>query len=142
MYYYTEAIGTTSTYYQGKYFDEHQHVQISTSGGITSTEAEDFISILGYDHFASNPAYSGGSVSLNNSNNYTIKFYYTRQKFPINYMDGAYYNGRDQRLTDQTSTGQIHVASDVTYGSDISNYKNYVPTTAPAGFVFEGWYAD
>jgi uncharacterized repeat protein (TIGR02543 family) len=85
MYYYTEALSTTGIQYNGRYFEEHLHVQISSSGGITSTEDEDFISIMGYDHLASDPAYSGGRVELNNTNNYTIKFYYIRQKFDINF---------------------------------------------------------
>lgn len=138
MYYYTEAIGNTGTLYQGKYFDLHQHVQISADGNISSTESEDFVDILGYDHFTSNPEYVGGRVENIN----TISFYYTRQKFPINYMHGSFYNGNGVMMADQSLSGQIHEETDIVYGANISSYGDYVPATAPAGFVFEGWYVD
>lgn len=138
MYYYTEAIGNTGTLYQGKYFDLHQHVQISADGDISSTESEDFVDILGYDHFTSNPEYVGGRVENIN----TISFYYTRQKFPINYMHGSFYNGDGVMMADQSLSGQIHEETDIVYGANISSYGDYVPATAPAGFVFEGWYVD
>ncbi len=145
MYYYTEAIGTTGIQYNGRYFEEHLHVQISSSGNITSTEDEDFISIMGYDHLASNPAYSNGSVELNNSNNYTIKFYYTRQLFTINFMDGAYYDGNGERLNDDDLVqAQIGTIPNIVYGADVSPYASYRPDAAHthAGFVFDGWYVD
>ena len=144
MYYYTEALGSTSIQYQGRYFDEHQHVKIFTNGGINSTEDEDFINILGYDKLTSDPRYgSDGTVSLNSGNRYTIKFYYTRKFYTVNYMDGAYYDG-DGNPLDEIRQGQLDMSTDIAYGADVSSCGNYRPDAAhtPAGFVFEGWYSD
>ncbi len=141
MYYYTEALGSTNIQYQGRYFDEHQHVQIYSSGGISSTEDEDFINILGYEHLGSNPAYSGGSVDLNSENRYTIKFYYTRKFYIINFMSGAYFDGNNNNLSTDGST-QIETVSGIAYGADVSSYNDYTPSSVPGGYVFEGWYAD
>ncbi len=146
MYYYTEALGSTGIQYQGRYFDEHQHVQISSNGGLSlnSTESEDFIEILGYDKLTSDPRYgSGGTVSLNSGNRYTIKFYYTRRSYTINYMNGAYYDGNNNNLRTDGGT-QIETESGIAYGKDISSYNSHNPDPShiPDGYVFEGWYAD
>ena len=143
MYYYTEAIGnepagTPTVQYGGKTYVEHQHVQLNTNGGINSTEAEDFIDIAGYSHNGSDPAYgSDGKVSLNDSNNYTIKFYYTRQNYQIHYMDAKYVDGDDKTI--ETKTGELYTSEAIAYGASIEDV--YEPT-APAGFVFEGWFID
>ena len=144
MYYYTEALGSTGIQYQGRYFDEHQHVQISSSGSVNSTESEDFIEILGYDKLTSDPRYgSGGTVALNSGNRYTIKFYYTRRSYTINYMNGAYYDGNNNNLRTDGGT-QIETKSGIAYGKDISSYSSHNPDPShiPDGYVFEGWYAD
>ena len=143
LYYYTEAIGTTNIQYQGRYFEEHQHVEISAAGNTNSTEAEDFINILGYNHLNSVPAYRSGKVELNASNDYTIKFYYTRDLFTINYMDGAYYDGDGNSLTEGIiSRGSLGTQSSIVYGANIASYNNETYADVPDGYMFEGWYAD
>ncbi len=145
MYYYTEAIGDEGTVeYQDKSFVEHQHVTIDSNGGIRSTETEDFINIAGYSHFASDPVYDeDGKVSLDESNNYTIKFYYSRNAYSINYMDGKYVDGNGNPL-EEPGMGKIGTETGIAFGADISSHNADKPDTAhtPSGYVFEGWYID
>ena len=74
--------------------------------------------------------------------NYKMDYYYSRNAYVINYMDGAYFNGNDINLTDYIPNGRPYrEVSDISYMDNISSYADYVPT-APAGFMFEGWYTD
>ena len=80
----------------------------------------------------------------------TLNLYYTRQKYTINYMDGAYFTGGNG-TTPYTPTGNAFTpySSDaIPFNDDISSYgpdgDNYeTPTNANNhGFYFAGWYAD
>ena len=151
MYYYTEvAPGQTGTVeYGGKQFVEYQHVEISASDGVDSTEDEDFYPIVGFSKLASDPAYGEDhKVSLNASNNYTIKFYYTRQSFSITFMDGVYVNGNNGRIDDEINLNKIAEKTDIVYGANLAEYDSKTPVQLNSqfkqhnGYVFEGWYAD
>lgn len=113
------------------------------------TKEEDFFNMIGYDRLGVNQA----EVSINNGNDHgycynnpdatcTVSFYYTRKKYSITYMDGAYYDGRGNRLTSETSRGRLHRVENIAYRADISDRGDYRPVTTPEGYVFEGWYAD
>ena len=74
----------------------------------------------------------------------TVNFYYTRNVYTLNFMDGAYYDGNNNRINDEISQGQLNIISNIAYGANLTSYNSdgaYKPT-APAGYVFEGWYID
>lgn len=164
MYYYVESLPghNGDVTYDGKNFDLHQHVQISSRGdGISSTLKEDFSNISGFTQYASNPAYGDdGTVSLNSGNQYTIKFYYTRDRFDISYFDGGYFDGNGNPI-DEVLQGKFDTeyGKQILYNDDIVNYNkagtvvgegqaartsdgsNYFEPERE-GYVFEGWYVD
>ena len=146
--YYVEALpGDTDTVtYSDKEFVLYHDAEIRMeSSDLISTESEEFTNITGYTKFAANPPYdSEGHASFDD--NWTISLYYTRNTYAINYMDGAYYDGNDNRIASETSQGQLDVVGGIAYGADLTSYNksgaNYFEPTAPAGYVFEGWYID
>lgn len=73
-------------------------------------------------------------------NNYKMDYYYTREVYTINYMNGAKYDGNGNHLEDLQ--GQLKTTSNIAYLADIRTDGNYRPANVPAGYVFEGWYAD
>ncbi|MBQ7223077.1 MAG: InlB B-repeat-containing protein, partial [Erysipelotrichaceae bacterium] len=142
MYYYTEAMGDEwDVTYNGKHYVEHQHVTIVSAGGITSTEPEDFIEIPGFSHDGSNPAYTDGRVDLDDSNNYTISFYYARKTYTINFMDGVYLSGNSNEEVDDKHTQQLSVSDPVPYEASLASFADYKPA-ASNGWAFSGWYLD
>ncbi|MBE6463997.1 MAG: LPXTG cell wall anchor domain-containing protein [Eggerthellaceae bacterium] len=105
------------------------------------TEAEDFIDLTGYTKLGSDPAFNNDGEADPGSGG-TIRFYYTRQTFTINFMDGAYVDGNGNPITGQPSQGQIDHADGISYEADVSSYNSYTPETTPDGYVFEGWFLD
>jgi uncharacterized repeat protein (TIGR02543 family) len=108
------------------------------------TEAEDFVELIGYKKFGSDPAF-GSNGQANPGNGGTLYLYYTRKEYPINFMDGAYYDGNGNRIATEVSTGQLHEIENIAYGAILSSYNvggddYYEPTHA--GYIFEGWYID
>ena len=90
---------------------------------------------------ASNGYYNNGSyVSYSKS----LEIRFNRDKYAINFMDGAYVNGNNVYL-DEIQRGQLKEVDNVTYGADVSSYnkggKNYYAPTM-AGYAFAGWYTD
>ena len=104
------------------------------------TEAEDFLALTGYEKYGSDPAFSNGRADVSSGG--TIRFYYTRKAYTINFLDGAYVDGNNNPILDQPSLPQIHEEDDISYQADISSFNNYKPATAPAGYVFECWCLD
>ncbi len=106
------------------------------------TEAEDFVTLTGYSKYGSEPAFVNGRADVSTGG--TLYLYYLREKYPINFMDGAYYDGNGNRLTGEIDQGQIDEITDIAYGADIRSYDAYRPNAedTPIGFVFEGWYVD
>lgn len=84
-------------------------------------------------------------TTLNNNYGGTdnhLYFYYTRNKYKINYMDGVYVDG-DGSPIEETDHGHWGTSEDIYYQADISSYNKggsdyYEPTRD--GYVFEGWY--
>ncbi len=74
-----------------------------------------------------------------------VDFYYTRQKFIINYMDGLYLNGNGYVLDNKTEN-QLKETGAIYYETDLDSYNkggaNYYEPDPEDGYVFAGWYAD
>lgn len=137
MYYYVEALPTESVdyTYNGVGYHEYRHVRANYN---FVTEAEDYIDLLGYTKNGTDPAFDNN----NRINSTPAKFFYLLEHYPINFMNGAYYNGDNQRLTSITSEGRLELVSNIAYREDISSYNRHTPASIPEGFVFEGWYID
>ena len=97
------------------------------------------------------------STNYTNAVNYTLNgnnggggdrnhlyFYYTRQQYPINYMDGKYVDGNGVEI-DETNRGQLHESAKIDFEADISSYgkdgSNYYDPKFD-GYTFAGWFAD
>ena len=106
------------------------------------TEAEDFLELTGYEKYGSDPAFVGGSANVSTGG--TIRFYYTRKEYSLNYMDGVYVDG-DGNAIEEASRGQLREERGIAYGADLSTYNKggnnyYKPTYV--GYEFEGWFVD
>ncbi|WP_408072125.1 InlB B-repeat-containing protein [Butyrivibrio sp. JL13D10] len=82
---------------------------------------------------------NGGSGDKDN-----LYFYYTRNKYSINYMDGGYFDGNGNPI-DETNRGQLGTEKNIKYEEDLSSYNKdgehyFKPTYST--YVFEGWYMD
>ena len=111
------------------------------------TYEEDFMELSGFNRDTSTPSFdSNGNIAHTGSGTMTVNFYYTRKIYSLNYMDGGYFDGNDNPITSETSQGQLHVVNNIAYGADLTSYNkngdNFYEPTAPAGYVFEGWYID
>lgn len=148
--------GDGTTYGNKTYVLEHSKTM--EGSGVYSTRTEDFVDVIGFTQEASDPAYnSEGRVWLGRYGG-KISFYYTRNKYGIAYLDGAYYDasGADGKLISQAAHSPLHeTGSVIPYEASLNNvtydrvnygaaYGAYVPTEAqtPAGYVFAGWYSD
>ena len=145
IYYYVEALPgqTPDTTYGGKSFVLHK--SMSANYGYF-TEKEDYLNFVGFTKFGYSPSNAWGSGGAS-----TVYCYYTRNVYPLNFMDGAYYDGNGNRITSEDAQGQLKVVENIPYGSDLTSYNktngstpgaNYYEPTAPEGYVFEGWYID
>ena len=139
IYYYVEALpGETgpTVSYNGKTFVEYKHLECNY---YFFTEAEDYLELTGYTKYGVDPdsgAWGSGGAS-------TVKCYYTRNTYVINFMDGKYVNG-DNNPLEETGMGQIATQTGISYGANVSSYNSYTPDAAhtPSGYVFEGWFID
>ncbi|MBR2541222.1 MAG: DUF11 domain-containing protein [Mogibacterium sp.] len=107
------------------------------------TEDEDFIDLPGFTKFGSDPAFNRqGQADPGNGG--TIRFYYTRNNYEINYTDGVYGKYTDGQFApieeDKLPESAFTDATNIPYQSDISGRGSYTPSRA--GYVFLGWYAD
>lgn len=113
--------------------------------GWVVTYEEDFMEMVGFSRESSDPAFVDGVISHQGYGTMTVKFYYTRNTYPIVYMDGAYVDGNGNPVADESSRGQLGIKNGIAYQADVSSYNkggaNYFEPTY-AGFVFEGWYID
>ena len=149
LYYYTEvAPGETGDVsYDGKEYKQHLHLRIDSRSNIYSTKSEDFHDIAGFTRLASDPDYgSDDRVSLDWSNKYTIKFYYTRDTYRVQYLDGVYVDSNNIVLENVSHT-VLKTTNPMAYGDDLSSYNAggnnyYTPSSAHAGYSFAGWYLD
>ena len=127
--------------YTGKTLTTRNGVQYYLAEAILTRSGNGGGSGLSSQHQPSFVGYDPVDGAANENPNLTMNYYYSRQAYTINYMDGAYYSGNNVILSERPSTGQIHEITGIAYESDISSYDEYTPD-APNGFVFEGWYAD
>lgn len=149
LYYYTEvAPGETGDVtYRGKQYNQHLHLQIASRVTLNSTKSEDFHDIAGFTQLTSDPSFgSSDKVSLNVSNGYSIRFYYSRDTYNVQYMDGVYVDSNNIVLENISHT-LLRVTDSMSYGDDLSSYNAggsnyYQPTPAHAGYSFAGWYLD
>ncbi|SEO44881.1 Listeria/Bacterioides repeat-containing protein [Denitrobacterium detoxificans] len=106
------------------------------------TEAEDFVELTGYEKYGSDPAFVNGRADVDGGA--TIRFYYTRNSYTINYMDGVYVDGNGNAL-DEMNRGQLGENDGISFGADLSSYNaggaNYFAPEC-TGYAFEGWYMD
>lgn len=103
------------------------------------TEDEDFVELSGCIKFGSYPAFINGEA--NPGDGRTLYLYYTREEYPINFMDGTYYGGNGNPI-DELSQYSGVVETGIAYDKDVSGYNSYRPASVPAGYVFEGWFVD
>ncbi|WP_026490158.1 InlB B-repeat-containing protein, partial [Butyrivibrio sp. XBB1001] len=135
--YYVEALpGTTETTYSynGKTYVIYKSLQCNY---YFFTQAEDYLELPGFEKAGYSPSNAWGSGGAAN-----VSCYYTRKMYTINFMDGSYYDGNDNRITSEVSSGQIHEEPNISYQANVSSFNNYKPSNTPAGYVFEGWYVD
>ena len=155
MVYWIETINNTPSSsnvetitYNGKLYEEYKTV-VAKYNGVT---IEDFFDLDGFSHVAATNT-SLQTVTPSGTNNYyrrngnvvtEVYFFYSRNKYVINYMDGVYVDGNNNHI-DETKHGQWNTSGNVYYQADISSYNKgganfYEP--ARAGYAFEGWYLD
>ena len=157
IYYYVEALPgeEADRTYNGMGFTRYKSVDAQYT---FFTEAEDYVNLVGFTKGGSTyppEAYSANgnkqNTVWNNDNARYVYCYYTRNVYSLNYMDGAYYDGNNNRITSEDSQGQLKVEENIPYNSDLTSYNktngstagaNYYEPTAPEGYVFEGWYID
>ena len=98
----------------------------------------------GYDYVTRrNENWNGDGSWIDSSGVYNINYIYDRLKYPINYMDGLYVDGRGNTLYSRDK--ELSISPAIEQGAVIDDqYKNYKPTLpeGQVGFVFEGWYTD
>ena len=109
------------------------------------TAAEDFIDIAGFTKIGADSKYNNnGFYIYDTSASGTVSFYYARNDYVINFMDGSYVDGNGNPI-EQTSRGQLKLVNDILSDADISSWNkggaDYYEPKYP-GYVFEGWYTD
>lgn len=113
--------------YSGNYYKSYKVIK-ANYGRVT--KAEDFFDLPGYYQYASNPAFSGDSITIN-SGSKIVNFYYNR------IVDHQItFNNNGNVLNDKTVTG-------VMYGDNIDEYNftpSYPTNLEPNAYTFEGWY--
>lgn len=154
IYYYIETLPgeTGDVTYDGKEFIELQHLVITAGNtNIQSTKSEEFSDISGFLQYESDPAYNeDGKVTLDASNNRTIKLYYLRNQyeftFDVNYPVNAgltYSNGKSDNITEPAVYYEASLAEYATYyGVDSDDVDYVLELTGPDHYIFGGWYED
>lgn len=93
-------------------------------------------------------SYGGNAPRQDNITGYTcyLNYYYNREVYPIEYMDGVYIDGKEPyNILDHREDQVLDKSPDIAYGQAIAEeYQNKVPANPPGyeGFVFDGWYKD
>ena len=146
MNYYIEALpnytGSTVTYSGVKYM-----LRDSINANYNWVTVEDYIDIIWFDKAGANPSstYNNGKFECYGNNKKcadTVNFYYTRQKFSLNFMDGTYVDGNGNPIK-EANRWQLTTESNIPFGADITSYSWYTEWVAiPNWYVFEGWYLD
>ena len=150
MNYWIEVLpGETGTRtFGGKQYNLYNSIDANYNG-IT---VEDYVDLTGCNKVTADPSttYNNGNytyyVSSGSTAATTVDFYYSRKAYKLNFMDGAYYDGNGNLIASETSQGQLDEIDNINFGADLTSYNkngsNFFEPTAPAGYVFEGWYID
>ena len=140
MNYYVEALpGDTDTVtFNGKSFTLYNTI----NANLNYVDRDiDWIDLNGFTKYGSDPAFpDNGRLFYGESG--TVNFYYTRNYYTVNYMDGLYVSGNDAIIQSRT-TNQLTTSEEIEYGAGLSGYD--ITPTLPegeTGYVFEGWYMD
>ena len=108
------------------------------------TEAEDFLELIGYKKYGSAPDFEYGRAYVEDGG--TIRFYYTRDSYPITYMDGIYVSGKDNAQLEDRHAELIKTSDPIAYEADISSYNksgnDYFIPEKKDEYAFVGWYTD
>ena len=161
MNWYVEALpGATNTVTAPSTLYDYNYQQITAPSGKTyvlyssmsarynGVTKEDFLDISGFQRVGADQYYGVYNNTTyyvwNTTDNQTINFYYTREEYTINFMDGIYVDGNGNEMN-ETNQGHLHNSQYIAYGADVTSYNEdgddyYVPTTE--GYVLEGWFID
>ena len=144
--YYVEALpgAANPVTFDGKQFTLFKDVEIHfESPDLYSTKSEEFTDLTGYSQYKSNPAYDEQGRA-NFDSNRTISLYYLRNVYDINFLNGAYYDGRGNRTDEAAHNPVANAVKNVPYGADVSSYDEFKLDAEPTGlqYSFAGWYTD
>ncbi len=116
----------------------------TTNNTNTWTQVGDLMNQSGNYYYDADPSQNGYQTASIDSRT-GLHVYFNRLSYSILFLDGAYVDGNNNPLS-EASQGELKVVSNVTYGANIASYNkggdDYFEPTAPAGYVFEGWYLD
>lgn len=113
------------------------------------TPDEDFIDIDGFTKIGADSAWvtrNGTKFYIYNEyQNGTVNFYYSRDTYRINYLDGIYVDGNNNPVDETKQAAGWGTSEEILYQADISSYNEggndyYIPSKQ--NYVFEGWYLD
>lgn len=152
MYYYVEALPSDTTNIVtrgGVRYVLHNTVR-ARYNGVTE---EDFIELEGFTKSVAAETVNGQALSphsvsglsgqyyiASTTQDQSIYFFYTRDKYNIVYNDGRYVDGNGNVL-DETARVAMHESGDIYYGASVADQKNeYKPTLDE--YEFAGWYLD
>ena len=86
---------------------------------------------------------SGAFRTVSNYSQLNIRF--TRDKYPITYLDGTYFDGNGVVLKEATKA-PLGESDEIYYEGSVTSYNadgaDYYTPTAQSGYVFGGWYVD
>ncbi len=155
MYYYVEALPTDTENIVTRNGIRYV-LYNSIAARYNGVTAEDYIDLDGFTKKEVASSVNGQALILgqntysstfyiyNDRQDQSIYFFYSRDSYVINYMDGVYVDGNGNAI-DEAKTATWGTSDNILYQADISSYNKgganyYTPTKA--GYVFEGWYLD
>lgn len=148
MYYMVEALpGTSDTEsyrYNGETRQFIEYTMIDARYQMV-TEDEDFMDLVGFTQWTSDPRFDNDGVAISGGSNGTIHMYYTRNSYNLEFWDSY----------DNTQIAGDSGYESVLYQAPLANYANVVTvaddstsitykgsTVSHEGYKFDGWYAD
>ena len=95
----------------------------------------------------SNTGWNTASVNqVVDGSNSQLNIRFSRNKYPINFLDGTYFNGDGVTMREATGTS-LKTSDDIYYQASTASYNKggadyYEPPASVAGYIFSGWYID
>ena len=124
----------------------------SISARYNGVTKEDFIDIVWFDRLWSDQERKrrGNNNTefyiYDENNDWTINFYYTRETYPLNFMDWRYVDGNNNPLDEDNQWKLDNPIDGIPYGADLTSYNegwdDYFVPDAPTWFVFAWWFID